>query len=426
MRAIFTVYGSAGDVHPMLGLALALKARGHRITFATSGYFRELVERVGVEFVEVGTREQFLEAIRHPDLWHPRRGPTYVMREGVGRGMPDEYRVVAEGYVPGETVALTSCLGFGTRSAHEKLGVPLVNVHCQPAVLWSDYDSPRLASLRSGPGVPRWLKRAQLWLGKTLFLNPAALPPLNAFRAEVGLPPVRDVMRWWVAGDANLGLFPEWYAPRQPDWPANVRLTQFPLWDERDVTETSAELETFLERFGPPVVFTPGSGMVQGADFFRAAVDACRRLGRPGMLLTRFREQIPAELPEDVRHFDYVPFSRILPRAAAVVHHGGIGSTSQGLRAGVPQLLMPMSHDQPDNAARVARLGVGDWLPPATFRGPRVAAKLERLLASAEVKRCCADVAGRFAGVDPFAEACRVVEEIAEARLGGRRTAATA
>ena len=382
MHILVTVYGSAGDVHPMLGLALALKSRGHRITFATSEYFSDLVDRVGIEFAELGTREEFLEAIQNPDLWHPRRGPTYVIREGVGRGLRDEYQLVRERYVPGETVAITSCLGFGTRVAHEKLGVPLVTVHGQPAVLWSDYDSPRYAGMLSGPAVPRWLKRAQIWAAQKLFIGPAARPSLNAFRAELGLPPVHHVMNWWHTADRVIGLFPEWYAPRQPDWPSNVVLTQFPLWDERDVTQTPPEIEEFLERSGPPIVFTPGSGMVQGSEFFRAAVEACRRLGQPGMLLTRFPEQIPAELPENVRHFEYVPFSAILPRAAAVVHHGGIGSTSQGLRAGIPQLLMPMSHDQPDNAARIKRLGVGDWLRPSAFRGPRVAEKVERLIAS--------------------------------------------
>lgn len=409
MNVLITTYGSSGDVHPMLGLALALRERGHQVTLVTSGYFQDLAERAGIEFVGLGTREEFLQVVRDPDLWHHRRGFRCVWR-AVERVLRDEYRIVRERYLPGETVALTSCLGFGTRIAHEKLGVPLVNVHLQPAVLWSEHASPQLGPMLAGPRVPRWLKRLQFWTAETFFIDRTIAPFVNAFRRELQLAPVQRTMRWWHTGTRSVCLFPEWYAPRQPDWPADVTLTQFPLWDERGVTEVPAELEEFLERFGPPIVFTPGSGMAQGAQFFREAVAACRILKRPGMLLTRFGEQIPANLPQNVRHFEYVPFSELLPRAAAIVHHGGIGTTAQALRAGIPQLIMPMSHDQPDNAARVRRLGAGEWLRPSAFRGPRVARVLERLLNSDQVRQSCAAVAARFTDVEPFSKACDLIE----------------
>jgi UDP:flavonoid glycosyltransferase YjiC (YdhE family) len=116
-------------------------------------------------------------------------------------------------------------------------------------------------------------------------------------------------------------------------------------------------------------------------------------------------------------HADYVPFSQVLPRAAAIVHHGGVGTTSQGLRAGIPQLLMPMAHDQPDNAARLVRLGVGDWLAPAKFSGQAVAARLQALLESAAVRASCRDVASRFQGIEPFDQACHVIEDFGRLRL---------
>ncbi|MCA9270847.1 MAG: glycosyltransferase, partial [Planctomycetales bacterium] len=197
-----------------------------------------------------------------------------------------------------------------------------------------------------------------------------------------------------------IGAFPDWYAPPQPDWPASSELTSFPLWDERGVTESPAEVNEFLAAGDPPIAFTPGSAMLQGEKFFAAAADACRRLGRRGMLLSRHAQQIPARLPDGVRHFAYAPFSEILPRCAALVHHGGIGTLSQALAAGVPQLVMPMAHDQPDNAARVRRLGVGSVLWPSQFRGPRVAAALAALLASAEVKANCDACAEHLADVD--------------------------
>src|SRR5262249_32355180 len=151
-------------------------------------------------------------------------------------------------------------------------------------------------------------------------------------------------------------LFPEWFGPPQPDWPPNVTMTSFPLFDERGLAELPTDVETFLAAGTPPIVFTPGSAMKQGRAFFTTAVEACVRLGRRGVLLTRFGEQVPPSWPEGIRHFEYVPFSQVFPRAAAVVHHGGIGTTSQCLAAGVPQLIMHMAHDQPDNAARILKL----------------------------------------------------------------------
>src|SRR5262249_6681351 len=171
---------------------------------------------------------------------------------------------------------------------------------------------------------------------------------------------MRKTTRWWHSPDGVLCLFPGWFGPRQPDWPANVWLTQFPLWDEDSIYKPQPEVEAFLRAGEATIVFTPGSSNAQAVTFFQAAVEACRSLGRRGMLLSRFPEQVPPDLPEGVRYFAYAPLSRVRSRAAALVHPGGMGTTAQVLRAGIPQLLMPLAYDQPDNAARLKRLGVGD------------------------------------------------------------------
>jgi UDP:flavonoid glycosyltransferase YjiC (YdhE family) len=157
-------------------------------------------------------------------------------------------------------------------------------------------------------------------------------------------------------------------------------------------------------------VFTPGSANVFGGDFFEAAADACRRLGRRGLLLTRFPEQVPAALPDGVRHVDFVPFRWLLKRSALLVHHGGIGSMSQALAAGVPQVIMPMGFDQCDNAARVERLGVGRSLVPKRFRGPALAEMIRGLLDDSAVAGRCRDVAARLADADSLEQACDEIE----------------
>jgi len=403
--------GSAGDVHPLVGLGEALAARGHQVTVLTNAYFQSLIERVGLGYAELSTEEEFHRLANHPDLWHPRKAFFYIARHGIHRFMRRQYELIAELVVPNQTVVVNSCLGFGARIAHDKLGLPLITVHLQPAALWSTYRSPKLYGLATADGIPRWLKRFQYWLGETILLDPSLCGETNKFRAELGLPPVRNITsRWWHSPQCVLGMFPGWYAPPQPDWPPNTVLSGFPLWDERGVSQVPTEVNNFIEDGDPPIVFTPGSAMMFGREFFKSAADACRMLRRRAILLTRFGEQIPSGLPEGVRHVDYIPFSQVLPRAAALVHHGGIGSTAQALAAGIPQLVMPMAHDQPDNAARVKRLGVGTWIKPSAFRGRNVARQLEYLLGSTEVASSCRQTAARFDGADPLAKACDVVE----------------
>ena len=259
--------------------------------------------------------------------------------------------------------------------------------------------------------LPARLKRLAYWMGDVLVIDRVVAPVTNAVRAELGLPPVRRLLdQWWHSPERIIGLFPPWFAPPQPDWPPQLRLTGFPLFDERGLTEVPPEVMAFLDQ-GPPLIFTAGSAMRQGQAFFAAAADTCRLLGRRGLLLTRYPEQLPPTLPDGVRHCAYIPFSQVLPRAAALVHHGGIGTTAQALAAGIPQLVMPMSYDQPDNAARVERLGVGLSIAPRRFKPPAVARRLEELLSSPTVPARCSEVALKFQGADPIDDACRLIEE---------------
>ena len=415
MRVLVVPVGSAGDVHPFVPVALALQARGHDVSVVTNPYFAPLLERVGLPLKPVGTVEQFDAITSHPHLWHRVHG-LGVVAAGLGLGISALYRLVELEAARGDLVVVAHALAFGARVAHETLGVPLVTVHLAPASFWSLHESPVLArGLGSINALPWPLKRALLAVSDR-FADRALAPPVNRFRREIGLPPVRHVVsRWWHSPQRVIGLFPDWFAAPQPDWPPQATLTGFPLYDERGATGVPADLDAFLDEAqaadDPPVVFAPGSGNRQARDFFAAACDACRRLGRRGVLLTRYAEQLPEPLPQGVRHADYAPFSAVLPRAAALVHHGGIGTSAQALAAGRPQLVMPMTFDQPDNAARLTQLGVARTLWPGRFTGAAVARELAALLGPAAVARRCADVARRFEGIDPVRRTCEVIED---------------
>jgi UDP:flavonoid glycosyltransferase YjiC (YdhE family) len=134
------------------------------------------------------------------------------------------------------------------------------------------------------------------------------------------------------------------------------------------------------------------------------------RLGRRGLLLTRQGEQIPKNLPPTVRHVPFAPFGQLLPHCSALVCHGGIGTTAQALKAGVPLLIMPMSHDQFDNAAICNRLGVGDWLSVRKFTPRRVANKLSPLLGSSDVAAACGRASEHARRDDAVTAVCDMLE----------------
>ena len=413
MTVLVVAPGSAGDVHPNVGLALALSRRGHRVILVAAAVFEPLARRVGLPFEAYGTDQEYYEILRDPDLWHPYRSLLLVARRLILPLMRPVYDLIAQHHKAGGVVVAASGLTFGARIAQEKLGVPLATVHLQPSLMRSVYEPPVFGFPDILGHLPRPLRHLYLRAVDGLFIDRLLASDVNAFRAELGLAPVRRVFHQWMhSPQLVVGFFPEWFGLPQPDWPPNVHLTGFPLYDESGAREIPAELEHFLSRGEAPIVFTAGSAMAQGAEFFRISAEVCRGSGRRGILLTQFPEQLPANLPDGVRHFNYVPFSQVLPRATAFVHHGGIGTTAQALAAGVRQLVVPLAHDQPDNALRVRRLGVGDMLPPKNYRTKTVLDRLHRLLESPVIAENCRRRAADLATNTSLERTCDLIEQI--------------
>jgi UDP:flavonoid glycosyltransferase YjiC (YdhE family) len=210
-------------------------------------------------------------------------------------------------------------------------------------------------------------------------------------------------------------MFPDWFCPVQPDWPPGVVQTDFPLWNEGSARPLPEALSSFLAAGPPPVVFTPGTANVHGRSFFKAALDACRQMNRRAVFLTQHPGQLPQPLPPSVHVEHYAPLDRLLPQAAAFVHHGGIGSTSQALLAGRPQLLMPLAHDQFDNAVRVRRLGVGGSLPATRFNSRSLQTALEPLLESTALAAACRQVALKLSARNGIPRSADVLLQMASA-----------
>lgn len=412
-RILVVTFGSHGDVHPFLALARGLARRGHDVTFFTAAPFGDLVRRYGLDFVPIGSVDDF-EAIQDDaDLWHPRRAFPAIAR-ALMKGFEESFDAVRARVEPGRTVLVGSTLAFAARVVREVTGAPMATVHLAPAVFRSEYRPPALPGLWLPAGLPRWWKRFVWYAADRLVIDRFLAPTINRLRARHDLAPVTRVFDAWMhSPDRVIALFPEWYRAPEPDWPAQTRLTGFPLFDESDGERLPPpEVTEFLDAGPAPVIFTAGSANRHAESFFAESVAACERLGRRGLLLTQHRPDVPSALPESVRHFDYVPFSQVLPRAAALVHHGGIGTTAQALRAGTPQLIRPLAHDQFDNAAILQDLGVGGSILPKHYAAPRVADALRALIENPEVVRAVEVARDRFADHDALGETCRLIETL--------------
>ena len=415
MHAILTPVGSSGDVNPFVIIGRELSRRGHRVTVMAPDVFRDVISKAGLAFASTGTAEEFEHATRNPDLWHPRRGARVVFGE-VRKYMRRSYAVLEQLYVPGDSLVVGHSLSVFTRVFEEMHSVAAATVHLAPTVFRSDYRQPILPSGHDITSWPRWAKRTLWWVIDRFGIDPLLARELNAWRQTYGLAPVSRIFESWIhSSQLTLGLFPEWFAEPQPDWPPQLHLTGFVLSDDGCAPEVSSTEQGRLTRFldeGPaPIVFTPGSANRHAVAFFQTAVEAAALVRRRALLVTPYGEHLPRPLPSWAGHVSYAPFSRLFRQAAAVVHHGGIGTSAQVLAAGVPQLVMPMGFDQPDNAARLARLNVAEIVYPRHFTVPTVASALDRLFANDAVRTACEKRSAQMTPDIALGRCCDLLEE---------------
>jgi UDP:flavonoid glycosyltransferase YjiC (YdhE family) len=376
-----------------------------------------MAKRAGVPYRAVGDAEEQLAIIRNPNLWHPRKAFPLV-----ASCIPPYARqivpILEAEIIPGKTVILAGSLAYGARIVGEQRDVPVFTVDLQPSLMMSVEDSPVMVpGTEWVPRAPRWFRKAFFALGKWQVNR--VMAPVGRLEREFGMPRRGKGSRhdWWHSRDGVICLYPNWFGPKAADWPDRAVVTRFPLYDEGHALPPDSELEKFLQAGEAPIVMTPGSANAHAEDFIREAVAGVVKTGRRGILATRYLEQVPKDLPASIKAFEYIPFGQIFPRAAAVIHHGGIGTTAQCLAAGVPQLLMPMAHDQPDNAVRVKKLGVGEYLYPARFKGERIAEMLHTLLTSEKILRACEVTRQRVKEQMSEEEMGELLESLAEQAL---------
>jgi len=416
-RVVLATFGSLGDLHPFLALAKAVESRGGVPVIATSGQHRERVERLGITFAPV--RPHFEGVETDPEVMRRamdlKTGGKYVITELILPHLRASFEDLSAA-VENADLLVTQAMVFAGPLIAERTGLPWTSVALSPLSMFSKFDPP------IPPPAP--------WLGRLRPLGPAFwgpfhglirriarswTEPIRALRRELGLPPstAEPLMEGTHSPRRVIALFSSVLGTPQPDWPAQTVQTGFAFFDDSPGQGFDPALDAFLDAGSPPLVFTLGSAAVMDAGrFYEEGLAAARALGRRAVLLVgRDPRNRPAGPTGDsVYVAEYVPYSALFPRAAAIVHQGGVGTTGQALRAGRPMVIVPWSHDQPDNAERVRRLGIGAVVPRKRFNASSAVRALRPLLDDTAVGARAEEIGRRVRSEGGGEAACDVFE----------------
>ena len=414
-KIVLTTLGSLGDMHPKIALALELRRRGHDVTIAAMEFYRERIEPLGIGFAPMAPHLDPNDRELGRELMDSRKGSEKILREIVLPNLRMMYDDLTRA-VDDADVLVSGEIVFAVKSVVEKTGIKWVSTSLQPGTFFSVYD----------PFVPPTAE----WLERLRFLGPLfheALygflrwsirdwwTPYREFRCELGL---TDDHVPLFAGKfsplLHLALFSAVLGSPQPDWPANTVQPGFCFYDgANDIQKMPDELVAFLDKGEPPIVFTLGSAAVMDArDFFEQSAQAARKLGRRAVMLYGTFNDPPKTLGPDIAGFPYAPYSHVFPRAACVVHQGGVGTTGQVLRAGVPHLIVPFAHDQPDNAARCRRIGVAEIVGRDRYNSDEAAVMLKRILDNARYRESAVAAAEIVRSEGGTSAACDAIERV--------------
>lgn len=402
-RIVMTTMGSLGDLNPYIALALEMKKRFIEPVIATSEAYRERVESLNIEFHPIRPAmakpdtPEYFERVK--GVVDPKNGAEYLFKRLLVPAVRDTYQDLSAA-IKGADLLITHPIVLAGPPVAQKSGIPWISTVLAPASLWSAFDPwvpPNMPWLHrllkfGGPSVARLYKKFMQALTDPWLVD------LYEFRDELSLPPgEHPLFEGQYAPKLNLALFSNVMCEPQADWPANTVITGFPFFDKKDNAPADPQLLRFLNNGPPPIVFTLGSAAVHLAgNFYEESVAAAKLLNRRTILLIGSDRNRPKDLlPDGVVAFDYAPFGELLPRAAAMVHQGGIGTTGQGLRAGIPMIVVPFAYDQFDNGARVERLGVARTIERDSYKAERVATELKELLGNPSYSRCAREVGSR-------------------------------
>jgi len=425
MRIVFSTFGTFGDVNPLIALSLELKRRGHRPVLAVPEMFRPKIEPLGIGFARVRPDQDPNDTRLIAMIYDIKHGTETGLRKFLFPALRESYAdlLAAAEADGGADLLVTGELAYAGPMVAEKTGVPWASYVLAPFSFFSAYDPPVLPPYPTLARVQEIVPAFGHVVARVArFVTRKWPEPVYQLRRELGLPPGKDpIFDAKHSESLVLALYSSVMGAPQPDWPHAVKITGFAFYDGTgDEGRLPPELASFLESGPPPLVFTLGSAAVMHAgDFYEQSAEAAELVGQRAVLLIGADDRnLPRrKLPDTICVTRYAPYSQIFPRASVIVHQAGIGTTAQALRAGRPMLVMPYSHDQPDNARRVRRLGVAEVLGRNKYAAKAAARLIWQVLSDNAYPARAAKVAAQIAAENGAAAACDALEAMPKRRL---------
>lgn len=422
MRIVLSNIGTYGDTNPLIALALELKRRGHAPVMAVPEVYRNKIAPLGLEFRAVRPDIDPSNNVLVEMVYDIKHGTEHGLRNFLFPSLRQTYDDLLDAATrpTRADLMLLGELNYAGPIVAEKTAIPWASYVLAPLSFFSAFDPPvlppypRLAKAdKKLPGFGRVIKRV------ARFASRKWPEPIYELRRELGLVqgqnPLFDAKH---SPYLVLALFSRVLGVEQKDWPANTLIAGFAYYDaDAGNRRLAPHLEKFIASGDAPVVFTLGSAAVLAAgNFYEVSAKAAMELGVRAVLLigTDPRNRPAQALPESICVAEYAPYSALFSSAKLVVHQGGVGTTAQCLRAGKPMLIMPYSHDQPDNARRMKRLGVAKVIQKASYTPKKVTRKVGSMLETPEVAERAAAIARKLEREDGVKTACDALEALYE------------
>ena len=420
VRIVLSNIGTYGDIHPLIALAVELKRRGHVPVMALPAVYEQKILPLGIEFHAVRPDIDPTNTILVEMIYDVKRGTERGLRDFLFPCLRQTYDDLLHAATEPQRADLLLCgeLNYAGPIVAEVTGIPWASYVLAPLSFFSAFDPPVLPPYRrlskadkAVPGMGRAMRRL------ARFATRKWPEPIYELRRQLGLArganPLFDAKH---SPFLVLAMFSRVLGVEQRDWPPNTQITGFCFYDaENGNAELPPNLAKFLDEGPAPIVFTLGSAAVMAAGrFFEYSARAAVKMGvRAVLLIGKDERNRPRQaLPSSICVAEYAPYSALFSRAELVVHQGGVGTTAQCLRAGKPMLIMPYSHDQPDNARRMRRLKVSRTIQRGNYTPIRVARKLRKMLEEPMFARRAESVMRQLSHEDGTRTACDALEKL--------------
>ncbi|MBE5929221.1 MAG: glycosyltransferase [Lachnospiraceae bacterium] len=355
-----------GDVIPFVRIGKELKQRGHDVTLITHCHFEKVAREAGLDFRAWDTPEEYALLVEEmkgnktdnsKENSYSFENSEFKQRYESNETRLKEFNIIAECCKRKDTVLL--CKNRSSIAAYlvaEKFKLPLATVMMNPA----EIESMLLYEQLEGKND---------------------LPRLNELRSAVNLSSVGSWLQWESSAKKTFALWPNWYDTASEEWPSKIEAVGFPLEKGKEETkkEVPEKFKVWLKKNPNPVVITGGTTKCINDKFYSSSISACGMSGKPTVVLTRYKEFLPKKLPDNVVWYDYLPLDMIMPKLGLIIHHGGMGTLSGALSAGIPQLILPCYVDRPHNANLINKLGVGDFLYPVNWQPDKILSMMNNL-----------------------------------------------